>query len=91
MKPIFVFDVYQTLEGDVLVASLTRPQYIVAMQRAGAFVTDSGGITSHAAILAREMQKPCIVGTGCATKVLKDGDIVEVDAEKGIVRKMRDQ
>ena len=56
------------------------------MQRASAFVTDEGGITCHAAIVAREMRKPCIVGTRVATRVLKDGDIVEVDANSGIVR-----
>ena len=57
-----------------------------AMEKAAAFVTDEGGITCHAAIVAREMKKPCIIGTKIATKVLKDGDLVEVDAEKGIVR-----
>ena len=47
---------------------------------------DRGGITSHAAIVAREMQKPCIIGTKVATQVLKDGDLVEVDADNGVVR-----
>ncbi|MFA6466538.1 MAG: PEP-utilizing enzyme, partial [Patescibacteria group bacterium] len=51
-----------------------------------AFVTEQGGITSHAAIVAREMKKPCIIGTRIATKVLKDGDLVEVDANQGLVR-----
>jgi len=59
------------------------------MQRAAAFVTDEGGITCHAAIVAREMKKPCVIGTKIATKIFKDGDIVEVDADKGIVRKIR--
>jgi pyruvate,water dikinase len=49
-------------------------------------VTDEGGITCHAAIVAREMKKPCIIGTKIATKILKDGDMVEVDAESGVVR-----
>ena len=49
-------------------------------------ITDTGGLTSHAAIISRELQKPCIIGTKIATKVLKDGDVVEVDAEKGIVK-----
>ena len=60
--------------------------FIGAMEKAAAFVTDEGGITCHAAIIAREMKKPCIIGTKNATKVLKDGDIVEVDANTGIVK-----
>ena len=73
-------------EGDILVAVMTRPDYLPAMQKAAAFVTDEGGITCHAAIVAREMKKPCVIGTKIATKVFKDGDIIEVDAEQGIVR-----
>jgi pyruvate,water dikinase len=65
---------------------MTTPNYLIAMKRAVAFVTDEGGITCHAAIVAREMQKPCIIGTKIATQVLKDGDLVEVDANKGIVK-----
>ena len=73
-------------EGDILVAVMTRPDYLPAMQKAAGFVTDEGGITCHAAIVAREMKKPCIIGTKVATKTFKDGDMVEIDAEKGIVR-----
>ncbi len=73
-------------DGDILVAPTTAPSFIIGMQRAGAFVTDEGGITSHAAIVSREMGKPCIIGTKIATRVLKDGDLVEVDAERGIVK-----
>lgn len=73
-------------KGDILVAQMTFPSFISAMQKAAAFVTDEGGITCHAAIIAREMKKPCVVGTRNATRVLKDGDTVEVDADKGIVR-----
>jgi phosphoenolpyruvate synthase/pyruvate phosphate dikinase len=73
-------------EGDILVAQMTFPAFISAMHKASAFVTDEGSITCHAAIVAREMKKPCIIGTKIATKVLKDGDLVEVDANKGIVR-----
>jgi phosphohistidine swiveling domain-containing protein len=72
-------------DGDVLVTFMTAPSHISAMKKAVAFVTDEGGITCHAAIVARELQKPCIIGTKIATQVLKDGDLVEVDAEKGIV------
>lgn len=79
-------DLSKVQTGNVLVTTMTKPQYILAMQRAGAFVTDSGGITCHAAIIAREMEKPCVVGTNMATKVLKDGDVVEVDANAGTVR-----
>ena len=73
------------LMGDVLVARVTMPDYLPAMIHAVAFVTDEGGITSHAAIVARELKKPCVVGTKNATTVLRDGDMVEVDANKGII------
>jgi phosphoenolpyruvate synthase/pyruvate phosphate dikinase len=76
-------------EGEILVTSMTTPEYLPAMKKAAAFVTDEGGITCHAAIVAREMKKPCIIGTKIATKWLKDGDLVEVDADKGIVRKIK--
>ena len=72
-------------KGDILVTPMTIPAYIVAMNKAIAIITDEGGITCHAAIIAREMKKPCIIGTKIATKVLKDGDRVEVDANKGVV------
>jgi phosphoenolpyruvate synthase/pyruvate phosphate dikinase len=72
--------------GDILVAYATQPNLLPAMKKASAFVTDFGGITCHAAIVAREWKIPCIIGTKIATKVLKDGDEVEVNADKGIVR-----
>ena len=75
-------------KGDVLVTYMTTPDFIVAMERAAAFVTDEGGITCHAAIVSREMNKPCIMNTKIATSVLKNGDMVEVDADKGIIRKL---
>jgi len=75
-------------KGDILFAHETTPDYIVAMHKAAAFVTNQGGITSHAAIIARELRKPCIIGTKTGTKSFKDGDLVEVDADKGIVRKV---
>ena len=74
--------------GDVLVAVTTQPEYVPAMKLSSAIVTDEGGVTSHAAIVAREFKKPCIVATKNATKVLKDGDLAEVDAKNGIVRKI---
>jgi phosphohistidine swiveling domain-containing protein len=73
-------------EGHILVANETSPDFVPLMKQAAAIVTDTGGITSHAAIVSRELKKPCITGTKIATKIFKDGDIVEVDAEKGIVR-----
>jgi len=75
-------------QGDILVAGMTRPDYLPLMKKAAAFITDGGGILCHAAIVARELRKPCVIGTKIATKVLKDGDVVEVDANKGIVRKL---
>lgn len=82
-------DIKRVNKGDILVANTTHPNYLPAMQRAAAFVTNEGGIASHAAIVSRELKKPCIVGTGNATKILKDGDLVEVDADKGVVRKLK--
>ena len=73
-------------EGEILVTSMTTPEMVPIMKLATAFVTDEGGITCHAAIVAREMKKPCVIGTKLATKVLKDGDFVEVDADNGIVK-----
>lgn len=79
-------DIDKVEQGDILVSIATNPDILPAMKKAVAFVTEQGGITSHAAIVAREMKKPCIIGTKIATKVLKDGDLVEVDAESGIVK-----
>lgn len=73
-------------KGDILVTGMTLPDYVPAMKKAAAIVTDEGGITCHAAIVSRELKKVCIVGTKVATQILKDGDMVEVDANKGIVR-----
>jgi len=75
-------------QGDVLVSGSTNPDLLPAMKKAAAFVTDIGGITSHAAIVARELRIPCVVGAKIATKVLKDGDKVNVDANHGIVKKI---
>ncbi|HSX05812.1 MAG TPA: PEP-utilizing enzyme [Candidatus Saccharimonadales bacterium] len=72
-------------EGGVLVCSVTTPDYVPLMQKAAAIVTDQGGILSHAAIVARELKVPCVVGTGNATTVLKNGQVVTVDAVSGDV------
>jgi phosphohistidine swiveling domain-containing protein len=74
--------------GEILVASSTMPAFVPAMERAAAIVTNEGGLLSHAAIVSREFGKPCVVGTKIATKVFKDGELIEVDAIKGIVRKV---
>jgi phosphohistidine swiveling domain-containing protein len=81
-------DINKVNVGDILIAQMTFPSYIAAMERAAAFVTDEGGILCHAAIIAREMKKPCVIGTKEATKVFKDGDMVEVDAITGVVKKV---
>lgn len=81
-----VEDIDKVNEGDILVSSATNPDLMLAMRKAAAFVTDTGGIMSHAAIVSREMKKPCVVGTKIATHTLKDGDMVEVDAKAGVVR-----
>ena len=72
--------------GDILVAEMTRPDFISVMKKASAIITDEGGLTCHAAIVSRELNKPCIVGTKIGTRALKDGDLVEVDANKGVVK-----
>lgn len=78
-------EIYKVKQGDVLVTHMTDPNYVPAMKRAAAIVTDAGGVTSHAAIVSRELGIPCIVGTTTATKVLKEDQIVTVDAVHGVV------
>ncbi len=82
-------DVDQVQEGDILVTPMTTPSFLPALRKAAAFVTDEGGVVCHAAIISRELHKPCIISTKVATKMLKEGDIVEVDADKGIVKKVK--
>jgi len=72
-------------EGDILVCAMTSPDYLPLMKKAAAIVTDQGGILCHAAIVARELKKPCLVGTSNATQVLRDGQRVTVDATNGII------
>jgi len=73
-------------KGAILVAPMTSPDFIIAMRKAAAIITDEGGMTSHAAIISRELNIPCIVGTKIATKILKDGQLIEVDASRGLVK-----
>jgi phosphohistidine swiveling domain-containing protein len=83
---------YQDLDkieiGDILVTGMTLPDYVPAMRKAAAIITDEGGITCHAAIVSRELGTPCVTGTKIATSVLNDNEIVEVDADSGVVRKV---
>ena len=72
-------------EGEVLVTHMTAPDWVPLMRRAAAIVTDSGGMTCHAAIVSRELGIPCVVGTAEATKVLREGELVTVDAGEGVV------
>jgi pyruvate,water dikinase len=72
-------------EGDILVTEMTTPDFVPAMKRAAAIVTDRGGRTAHAAIVSRELGVPCVVGTGQATSTLKDGQIITVDGSTGKV------
>jgi phosphoenolpyruvate synthase/pyruvate phosphate dikinase len=73
-------------DGDILITYMTTPDFVPYMRKVGAIVTEEGGITCHAAIVARELKKPCITGTGNIMSVIKDGDIIEVDANNGIVK-----
>ncbi len=76
-------------KGNILVTSMTRPEFIHIMQDASAIITDEGGITGHAAILSREMKKPCIVSTKNATRVLKTGDKINMNLETGEIKIMK--
>ncbi len=75
-------------KGEIFIGQATSPEFIPVFKKARAVITNEGGLTSHAAIVSREMQVPCIVGTGYATKVFTTGDKIEVDATKGIARKI---
>lgn len=76
-------EISKVKKGNVLVADMTSPDFVPAMKRAVAIVTDSGGMTSHAAIVSRELGIPCVVGTEMATKILKDGEVVTVVGSEG--------
>ena len=82
----YVKEISAMKKGQVLVSGSTGPEMILACKKAGAIVTEEGGITSHAAIVSRELGIPCVVGTKIASRVLKDGDMVEVDANKGVIK-----
>ena len=81
-------DMAKMQQGDVLVSVATNPALLPAMKKASAIVTNMGGLTCHAAIVSRELGIPCVIGTKIATKWLKDGDEIEVDANTGVVRRL---
>lgn len=83
-------DLSRVRSGDIIVCKFARPEFIQIMKKAGAVIADQGGTTSHAAVISREWGIPCVIGTKIATKVLKDGDLVEVNADEGIVRKVNE-
>lgn len=88
-KVVIVRDGYDSMQveaGDILVTAMTNITWLPAMLRCAAIVTDEGGITCHAAITARELEKPCITGTKNATSVFKTGDVVEIDGATGVVK-----
>ena len=76
-------------KGDILVAHVTSPAYVTIVKLAKAIITSEGGITCHAAVVSRELKIPCVVGTKVAAQVLRDGDQVEVDAKRGIIKIMK--
>lgn len=84
-----VYDLKKFKKGNILVTTGVRPQFNDKLMHAKAIITDEGGLLSHGAMLAREFKIPCIVGMGDATKKFKDGDFVEVDADKGIVKTLK--
>jgi phosphoenolpyruvate synthase/pyruvate phosphate dikinase len=73
-------------QGEILVTTMTTPDFVAVIKRAGAIITDMGGVTCHAAVVSREFGTPCIVGTENATKIIKDGDILELHNLRGTVK-----
>jgi phosphohistidine swiveling domain-containing protein len=71
--------------GEILITTMTQPNLLVIMRKSVAIITNQGGITSHAAVLSRELGVPCVVGTLIATEVFKTGDLIKVDADKGVI------
>lgn len=79
-------ELHKVKKGDILVVEMTDPLYMHAIMRAGGIITNIGGVLCHAAIVSRELKIPCIVGTENATEVLKDEQLIVLDATKGEVR-----
>jgi len=81
-------DLNKVKNGDILISTTTIPDYVPAMRRAGAIVTETGGLTCHAAIVSRELNKPCLIGVKHLLQIFQDGIRAKVDLEKGIIRKV---
>ncbi len=84
-----ISQMYRFRRGEILVTPFTNVNYLPVMRRARAIVTEVGGLTSHAAVVSRELKIPCVVGASGVLSFLNDGDLVEVDAERGIVRRLK--
>lgn len=83
------FELDKVEKGDVLFSPMTNPNYTPIFRKVAAIITDEGGVLCHSAVISREMKIPCVMGVRIGTRVFKDGDMVEVDAEKGTVRKIK--
>ncbi|MDP1884553.1 MAG: PEP-utilizing enzyme [Candidatus Moranbacteria bacterium] len=79
-------DISKVNKGDILVAQFTTPDFVVAMEKAAAIIADQGGLSSHAAIVSRELGVPCVMDTKNGTRIIHDNDLVEVDAKTGVIR-----
>jgi len=77
-------------KGDILITSMTRPEHVPLMKLISAIVTNEGGLTCHAAIISRELAIPCVIATKHATNVFSSGNTIEVDAGKGVVKKLKE-
>lgn len=84
-----VDDMKKFQEGNVIVSINTNPTLMPVLERCRAIVTDEGGLICHAAIIARELKKPCIIGTKIATKMFKDGDMIEVNANEDTIKRIQ--
>ena len=82
-------ELYKMQNKEILVTWMTSPDFVSAMRKASAIITDEGGVTCHAAIVSRELGIPAIIGTRIATQILKDGDLVEVNTNQGIVKLLK--
>jgi pyruvate,water dikinase len=81
-------DALKVKKDSIIVSVKIQPDFVIAVSKAKAIITDTGGQTSHAAIIARELRIPCIIGTQNATKILKNSDLIEVNALNGTIKKL---
>ena len=82
-------EISKVKRGDILVAQFTTPDFVPAMEKAAAIVADQGGLSSHAAIVSRELGVPCVIATENGTRIIKDNDLLRIDAKHGIVKILR--